>query len=95
MSSDRKPPLWSWKVVRDVPATKHYPRYIEKITYYKGRPQTINRRYVLPPGSEHRRNYTLWPTTGRKVDNPGPGFAPIMFGITVAFWFFIHVLTEV
>jgi|ETNvirenome_6_30_1030629.scaffolds.fasta_scaffold121808_2 hypothetical protein len=95
MARDRTPPLWSWEVVRDVPATKDHPRYIEEITYYRGRPHSINRQYIIKPDSGWRRNGSSWPTTGRALNTPSKWANRLLLCFIVAFWVIVHTLTEV
>ena len=92
MKKHKKPPLWSWEIKRDVPATKDRPRFTETITYHRGKPHSQNRQYILPPGSDWDRS--RWRTQGKFLDEPTPLFEVVMVGIIVTFWFVLHVLTD-
>lgn len=94
MTRDSTPPLWSWEVVRDVPATEDRPRFIEEVAYVEGRAVAMSRYYVLVPGSKHMQEHGRWKTENYRLDEPSHWLLPVIAAITVAFWFFFYNIME-
>tara|TARA_E500000318_G_scaffold82097_1_gene77406 strand:+ start:26 stop:325 length:300 start_codon:yes stop_codon:yes gene_type:complete len=86
--NQEEPPLWSWEVIKVIPATRHKPTLVVEQTYHRGEPHSINEKYVLPYTS--KLNCNTWRPYGRQVDTPSPFFAPLLLGAIVLFWICLY-----